>query len=128
MQLNYRYVQSKMKFEEDAIQKAICKYLDLRKVCYWAVPNGGARSKSEGAKLKSTGTKSGVPDITIVYDGLYYGLEVKRGATASHPKGYLTKVQKDMHERIDKAGGTVKTVYNVADVILWLNTEIHYEA
>jgi len=33
-----------------------------------------------------------------------------------------------MHERIDKAGGTVKTVYNVADVILWLNTEIHYEA
>mgnify|MGYP003675456857 FL=1 len=116
-----------MKYEEDAIQKAICKYLDLRKVCYWAVPNGGARSKSEGAKLKSTGTKSGVPDITVVYDGLYFGLEIKREASATHPKGYLTQVQKDMHERIKEAGGSVKTVYNVADVILWLNNEVMYE-
>lgn len=116
-----------MNYEEDVIQKAICKYLDMRKVCYWAVPNGGARSKIEGAKLKATGTKSGVPDITVVYDGLYWGLEVKRPANAKHPKGYLTQTQKDMHKKIRNAGGSVTTVYSVADVILWLNTEVMYE-
>jgi hypothetical protein len=116
-----------MNYEEDVIQKAICKYLDLRKVCYWAVPNGGSRSAIEGAKLKATGTKSGVPDITVVYDGMYWGLEIKRPANDKHPKGYLTQSQKDMHEKIRNAGGSVKTVYSVADVILWLNTDVMYE-
>lgn len=105
-----------MKHEEDDIQKAICQYLDIRKICYWAVPNGGARSKSEGAKLKATGTKSGVPDITIVHDGLYYGLEVKKPSTST-PKGYLSKNQKEMIRKIEKAGGEVKVVYSVADVV-----------
>jgi hypothetical protein len=116
-----------MNYEEDVIQKAICKYLDMRKVCYWAVPNGGSRSAIEGAKLKATGTKSGVPDITVVYDGMYWGLEIKRPANDKHPKGYLTQSQKDMHEKIRNAGGSVKTVYSVADVILWLNTDVMYE-
>jgi len=105
-----------MRHEEDDIQKAICQYLDIRKICYWAVPNGGSRSKIEGAKLKATGTKSGVPDITIVHDGLYYGLEVKKPSTST-PKGYLSKSQKSMISKIEKAGGEVKVVYSVADVV-----------
>ena len=118
-----------MNYTEDVIQSAICKYLDMRKVCYWAVPNGGSRKGGaiEGARLKKTGVKSGVPDITVVYDGMYYGLEVKRPATDKHPKGYLTQSQKDMHKQIRKVGGSVATVYSVADVILWLNTEVMYE-
>jgi hypothetical protein len=118
-----------MTYTEDVIQNAICKYLDMRKVCYWAVPNGGSRKGGaiEGARLKKTGVKSGVPDITVVYDGMYWGLEVKRPATDKHPKGYLTQSQKDMHEKIRNAGGSVETVYSVADVILWLNTEVMYE-
>jgi len=118
-----------MTYTEDVIQNAICKYLDMRKVCYWAVPNGGSRKGGaiEGARLKKTGVKSGVPDITVVYDGMYWGLEVKRPATDKHPKGYLTQSQKDMHKKIRNAGGSVETVYSVADVILWLNTEVMYE-
>ena len=60
-----------MTYTEDVIQNAICKYLDMRKVCYWSVPNGGSRKGGaiEGARLKKTGVKSGVPDITVVYDG-----------------------------------------------------------
>ena len=118
-----------MKFEEDKIQKAICEYLDIRGVCYWAVPNGGSRKGGaiEGAKLKATGTKSGVPDLTVVYDGLYYGLEIKRPADSTHPKGYLSKNQKSMISSIKNAGGEVEVVYSVADVILWLNTKINYE-
>jgi len=118
-----------MNYSEDVIQNAICKYLDMRKVCYWAVPNGGSRKGGaiEGARLKKTGLKAGVPDITVVYDGMYWGLEVKRPANDKHPKGYLTQSQKDMHEKIRNAGGSVTTVYSVADVILWLNTEVMYE-
>jgi len=107
-----------MKHEEDDIQKAICQYLDIRNICYWAVPNGGSRKGGaiEGARLKATGTKSGVPDITIVHDGLYYGLEVKKPSTST-PKGYLSKNQKEMISKIEKAGGEVRVVYSVADVV-----------
>ena len=110
-----------MNSEEHEIQKAICEYLDIRGVCYWAVPNGGKRSKAEAGRLKAEGVKSGVPDLCLIYDGMYYGLEVKKPATST-PKGYLSKNQKSMHRKIDRAGGTVKTVYSVADVILWVNT------
>ena len=110
-----------MNSEEHEIQKAICEYLDMRNICYWAVPNGGKRSKTEAGRLKKEGVKSGVPDLCLIYDGMYYGLEVKKPATST-PKGYLSQNQKSMHRKIDRAGGTVKTVYCVADVILWVNT------
>tara|TARA_R110001592_G_scaffold38655_1_gene127460 strand:+ start:3423 stop:3788 length:366 start_codon:yes stop_codon:yes gene_type:complete len=113
--------------EEHDVQKAICQYLDVRHVCYWAVPNGGNRNKREASRLKAEGVKAGVPDITVVYDGMYYGLEVKKPATMT-PKGYLSKVQKEKIKEIENVGGgSVKVVYSVADVILWLNTEINYE-
>ena len=94
-----------MKSEEHDVQKAICKYLDIRKVCYWAVPNGGSRSKREAGRLKAEGVKAGVPDLTIVYDGMYYGLEVKKPATKT-PKGYLSKQQKSMIKKIEASGGS----------------------
>jgi hypothetical protein len=107
-----------MKNEEHDIQKAICQYLDMRKVCYWAVPNGGNRSKREAGRLKAEGVKAGVPDITVINDGMYYGLEVKKPSTST-PKGYLSKVQKERIQHIEEVGGgIVKVVYSVADVIL----------
>ena len=105
-----------MNFEHD-VQCAICEYLDLRKVCYWAVTNGGKRSKSEANRLKAEGVKSGVPDITVLYDGKYYGLEVKRPATLA-PKGRLSKNQKQMIKLIEDNGCKVKVVYGTEDVIL----------
>jgi len=101
---------------EHDLQCAICDYLDIRRVCYWAVPNGGKRSKTESARFKKEGVKSGIPDLTIVHDGMYYGLEVKKPKTLT-PKGRLSKNQKSMIERIETAGGDVKVVYSVQDVI-----------
>lgn len=101
---------------EHDLQCAICDYLDIRRVCYWAVPNGGKRSKTESARFKKEGVKSGVPDISIVHDGMYYGLEVKKPKTLT-PKGRLSKNQKNMIERIETAGGDVKVVYSVQDTI-----------
>ena len=36
-----------MKNDEHEVQKAICQYLDMRKIFYFAIPNGGKISKSE---------------------------------------------------------------------------------
>ena len=102
---------------EHDVQCAICDYLDIRRICYWAVPNGGKRSRSESARFKKEGVRSGVPDLSIVHDGMYYGLEVKKPATRT-PKGYLSKNQKSMIKQIEDVGkGEVKVVYSVADVI-----------
>jgi len=101
---------------EHQIQKAITQYLDMKGVCYWAVPNGGARSMITGKRLKAEGVKPGVPDITIVQNGKYLGLEVKKPKTTT-PEGRLSAIQKAMIRSIEKAGGEVHVVYGVQDVI-----------
>ena len=103
---------------EHQVQKAIAQYLDMRKVCWFAVPNGGQRNKIVAAKLKAEGVKSGVPDICIVAGGgMAYFLEVKKPKTADSGKGLLSKPQKEFIAKIEEAGGEVAVVYSVADVI-----------
>jgi len=102
---------------EHQVQKAIAQYLDMRGVCWFAVPNGGQRNKIVAAKLKSEGVKAGVPDICVIHDGMAYFLEVKKPKTADSGKGTLSKVQKEFIAKIKEAGGEVAVVYSVADVI-----------
>ena len=103
---------------EHQVQKAICQYLDMRGVMYFAIPNGGKRNLIVAKKLKAEGVKAGVPDICIVAGGgLAYFLEVKRPKTLTVGKGRLSLTQKAMIERIKEAGAEVAVVYSVADVI-----------
>ena len=61
-----------------------------------AIPNGGARSLSQGAKLKAEGVSRGVPDLFIPAWGMW--IEMKRtdgGSLSEHQKGwrdYLTSI------------------------------------
>ena len=100
---------------EHQIQVAIAQYLDLRRLCWWAVPNGGRRNIGTARKLKAEGVKSGIPDITLIYKGQFYGIEVKKPKTET-PKGILSKVQKDRIAQIEDSGGVVGLAYSVADV------------
>lgn len=102
---------------EHQVQVAICNYLDLRKVCYFAIPNGGKRNIITASKLKAEGVKKGVPDLCIIHEGQAFFLEVKRPKSATGAKGRLSTVQKEMIGKIEDAGGEVKVVYSVADVI-----------
>ena len=102
---------------EHQVQKAIAQYLDMRKVCWFAVPNGGQRNKIVAAKLKSEGVKAGVPDICVIHDGMAFFFEVKKPKTANSSKGTLSKPQKEFIAKIEEAGGEVAVVYSVADVI-----------
>src|SRR6516225_1564315 len=65
---------------ESRLQAAIVAHLKARAVkgLYWfAIPNGGLRSKAEARVMQSTGTRPGVPDLAFVYEGRAYFLEVK---------------------------------------------------
>jgi hypothetical protein len=108
-----------MNEHEHEIQKAIAQYLDVRGLCWWAVPNGGNRNVITARKLKSEGVKAGVPDITLIHDGMYYGLEVKKPKTITRA-GVLSITQKAMIQNIESAGGEVSVVYSVQDVIEFL--------
>lgn len=100
---------------EHQIQKAIAQYLDLLGLCWWAVPNGGRRNIGTAKKLKAEGVKSGIPDITLIYKGKYFGIEVKKPKTET-PKGSLSKVQKNRIAQIQDSGGVVGVAYSVVDV------------
>jgi hypothetical protein len=106
-----------MNDDEHKVQVAICQYLDLRGVLYFAIPNGGNRNIITAKKLKASGVQKGTPDLCIVFEGMAYFLEVKKPATVGSRKGVLSLTQKAMIERIEEAGGEVAVVYSVADVI-----------
>ena len=101
---------------EHQIQKSIAQYLDLRRLCWWAVPNGGRRNIITAKKLKAEGVKSGIPDITLIHKGKYYGIEVKKPKTST-PKGTLSSNQKTRIAQIEDSGGVVGLVYSVSDVM-----------
>lgn len=55
-----------------------------RDVLWYAVPNGGWRTKAIAARLKACGVKPGVHDFVLVYQGRHYELELKaKGGTMS---------------------------------------------
>ena len=80
------------------------KYPELNLLYH--IPNGGKRSKSEAARFKAEGVKSGVPDLCLpVARGGYHGLYIemkKQGGVISadqskwlhalSQQGYLTAV------------------------------------
>jgi len=103
------------KMSEHDIQKAITNYLDLKNICYFAVPNGGHRHMLVAKKLKAEGVKAGVPDLAIVHNGKYYGIEVKT------PKGRLSENQKLMITLLENNGASVGIVRGISDTAELLN-------
>lgn len=88
-------------------------YLDLalpENAHYFAVPNGGKRSKAEGQIFKATGVKAGVPDLAVIYNGIFHGIELK----AKYRKP--TAVQKERHRLLRNAGARIVTCWQLEQV------------
>ena len=121
---------------EAEIQKAMMQYLATRKrLVFWRQNSGsfvapvlraiagvldkfglGRRKiaimsavKKSAGHYKCT-SEAGIPDITVIYRGVYVGLEVKSKT------GRLTKDQKVMHDRMNRNGTMVRIVKSVDDV------------
>jgi hypothetical protein len=83
---------------EQSIQRAIVSHLrthGARGLYWYAIPNGGLRSRREASIMAGTGTKPGTPDLGFVHQGRAYFLEVKSES------GRLTEQQL----QINNAGG-----------------------
>ena len=70
-------------------------FLDL----FYAVPNGGYRSKTEGAKLKREGARAGVCDMAFpypngTYASLYIEFKTDTGVVSSKQKEYMELLRK----------------------------------
>ena len=90
---------------EDEEQKVVVQYLNLLKIDFCAVPNGGHRHKAVAAKLKATGVKPGVPDLLIFTIPPSYpnskglAIEMKR-----RKGGQLRQNQKEWLDRLENIG------------------------
>jgi|TARA_R110000787_G_scaffold208638_1_gene318567 hypothetical protein len=66
----------------------------------FAIPNGGQRSRTTGAKLKAEGVSAGVPDLYIPAWNLWIEMKRTKG-------GHLSPVQKDWVSYLQSIGDTV---------------------
>ena len=86
---------------EQALQYECVKWMKrhlAKEVVFFHVPNGGKRSRREGAIFKAIGVVAGVPDLIILWRGVQIAIELKAG------KGSSTEEQKDMQERLKAIG------------------------
>jgi hypothetical protein len=116
-----------MKRPEEALQRAIIRGLRLGLPHGFMVhhsPNGGKRSKVEGAIFKALGTVPGWPDITIM--GVRH-FEDGKPLEAPEPvccfmevkamSGRLTDAQMKCHDRLTDLGFKVAVVRSWNDVV-----------
>ena len=69
-------------------QLVFVEWLRLKRIIFYAVPNGGKRDIVEASKLKRSAYSPGVPDVCIpmpskCYHGLYIELKREHGGTVS---------------------------------------------
>jgi len=74
----------------------------------FAIPNGGSRSRSQGAKLKVEGVSAGVPDLFIPSGCVWVEMKRAKG-------GSVSTEQKDWHAYLRGLGQTVIVGYGFED-------------
>jgi hypothetical protein len=79
-------------------------------VLIFAIPNGGGRSKAQGAKLKAEGVVPGVPDLFVPEWALFVEMKTAKN-------GRLSKPQKEIIPQLEKCGYRVIIGYGVDDAI-----------
>lgn len=97
------------------IQAARMLELAIPDFVFFHVPNGGGRSKVEGAILKAMGVKAGVADFVIVLPGGRIGfLELKAD------KGALSQSQREFRDKVRGLGciwGEARSLEGVWDLV-----------
>lgn len=96
---------------EKDIQRAICDYLALKNHFFWR-NNNTPIYDTVGQKFRAMPkyTMKGRPDIEVIKDGYYIGLEVKRSKT------YQSADQKVFEKLVKVSGGEYHVVRSIDDV------------
>lgn len=103
-----------MRFKEDSLQMAAARYLDTMGLLWCHVANERRSSIQAGARLKSKGVKSGVPDVLIFepssdYNGLAIELKIKPNKPSKNQKEWL--------ERLSNSFWKTAVCYSIDEVI-----------
>lgn len=100
---------------ETDIQKTICEYLSYRKDLFFCrmnnIPIYDPTRKAYRSMPKYA--RSGMPDIMIIQNGKYIGIEVKK----PKPKTYQSKEQKLIESEIKANGGKYFVVRSLDDLL-----------
>jgi hypothetical protein len=108
-----------MKRPEQAIHLAVARHLEFRAApdIYWLhVPNAAKRGVVEGRIFKHMGTKAGVSDLLICRASQLYALELKA------ENGRVTRVQRECHRELERAGAIVGTAFGIDEALDWLES------
>jgi len=99
--------------KEKEIQYTITQYLEYQKNLYFIRTNSfaGAFMRRDGSSGYIKNNKAGCPDIIVLKDGRFIGLEVKTD------KGKQSDLQKEAEEKIERCGGEYYIVRNLEDVV-----------
>jgi hypothetical protein len=96
---------------ESSIQAAICDYLSLRRHFFWRQNTVGLFDASTGRhRSMPKYSMSGVPDIILIRDGQFIGLEVKR------PGGKQSEAQEEFERKVRFYGGQYHIVHSIEEV------------
>lgn len=96
--------------KETDVQYSICEYLAYRQHFFWRQNTIPALTRDGGFRRMPAFSKNGVPDIILIVDGKFVGLEVKA------PKGKQSESQKDFEAGCKQAGGCYYIVTSIEDV------------
>jgi hypothetical protein len=80
-------------------------------VLWLHIPNGGARTRVEGAILKAMGTRAGAADFLFVVAGRAVFIELKAAG------GRMTESQRDFAMAVTLAGGVYALAKSLEDVL-----------
>lgn len=95
---------------EKDIQMAICEYLDYKHYFFWRQNTGAIWDKDHFRSMPKYSMR-GVPDIILIKDGIFWGLEVKQ------PKGKQSEAQVIFQNKSTHAGAKYNIVTSLDDVI-----------
>lgn len=97
---------------EKEIQLAICDYLAMKKHFFWRQNTNGMYDPTKKVfRAMPKYSMNGVPDIIVVKDGYFIGLEVKRKGSKQ------SQGQKDFEKLCKEAGGEYYVVSSIDDLV-----------
>ena len=101
----------KKELEKD-IQLAICDYLKLKHYFFWRENNTPIFDRNKNLfRAMPKYSIQGVPDIILIKDGKFIGIEVKRKGNKQ------SETQVKFQRLLELAGGRYYLVYSLDDVI-----------
>lgn len=98
--------------KEKDVEKSICDWLRIKGFFFWKQPSSGYFDTTRRTFRKHTSpyVRCGVPDIIVVKEGKFIGLEVKSAT------GRQSTAQEDFERDLRIAGGVYFLVRSIEDV------------